>query len=196
VAVRRCGSRSARLERAERAGGWSVNQRIPDEVGGADGPPVHRGGFGRLSDPRFGWPGATGPRPKTSCRRLSGLPANSGRRSSTTRLRGGGRGCSGTPLRQLIEHFENALDITVKVGYLSALASLDRTASQLSASWVLTVFTGGPYGIDASAHRLLEGALRQRRSIGSVTGPSGCVASRDAAHSSGGTGCAELGGDW
>jgi hypothetical protein len=60
----------------------------------------------------------------------------------------------------------------------------------------LSTVSGGPYGIDASAHRLLEGVLRQPRSIGSVTDPSGCVASGDAAHSSGGTGCAELGGDW
>ena len=40
---------------------------------------------------------------------------------------------------------------------------------QLSADGTLGVFCGGSYGIDAFAHRLLEGRLRQRRSTGSVT---------------------------
>jgi len=30
--------------------------------------------------------------------------------------------------------------------------------SQLNADWVLDIFYGGPYGIDAFAHPLLEGA--------------------------------------
>lgn len=51
-----------------------------------------------------------------------------------------------------------------------------RHSGLLNADWVLAMPEAGPYGIDASAHRLLEGALRQRRSTGSVTDSSGSAA--------------------